>query len=70
MKMHISLMSQYYPIEAVKNDKGLNKTISEHEYKRVVDAFHDLGLYRGWTQELESHASYRPDFTEEKPFSD
>jgi putative pyruvate formate lyase activating enzyme len=70
LKMHISLMSQYYPVEAVKNNKELNKTISEQEYKRVVDAFHDLGLYRGWTQELESHASYRPDFTEEKPFSD
>ena len=70
VKLHISLMSQYYPTELVKNQQELNRTISHEEYKQVVDAFHELGFYRGWTQDLESHASYRPDFSDGQPFKE
>lgn len=69
LKLHISLMSQYYPTELVKSHL-LSRTISYDEYKQVVDAFHELGLYRGWTQDLESHASYRPDFPVNQPFKE
>jgi putative pyruvate formate lyase activating enzyme len=69
-KLHISLMSQYYPTELVRNHHELNRTIQYKEYKLVVDAFHEFGFYRGWIQDLESHASYRPDFSDNQPFKE
>lgn len=67
-KLHISLMSQYYPTESVRNIPELKRTILPEEYKKVTDAFHEFGFYRGWVQDLESHAAYRPHFLDEKPF--
>jgi putative pyruvate formate lyase activating enzyme len=66
--LHISLMSQYDPTEMVRNYTGLNRTVSFEEYQQVVDAFHEFGFYRGWVQDLESHASFRPDFSSDQPF--
>lgn len=68
VKLHISLMSQYFPTQEVRNHPFLNRTITLPEYTKVVEAFHDLGFYRGWIQDLESHASFRPDFSEDQPF--
>jgi len=67
-RLHISLMSQYYPTESVKNCSDLNRTLMHDEYKQVVEAFYDFGFYRGWIQDLESHATYRPDFADNQPF--
>ena len=67
-KLHVSLMSQYYPTDLVRNHPVLKRTITPAEYNKVVEAFHSLGFYRGWVQDLESHASYRPDFSNDKPF--
>ena len=67
-KLHISLMAQYYPTALVKNHLKLNRPISNNEYQQVIDAFHDLGFYHGWIQDLESHANLRPDFSKDKPF--
>lgn len=68
-KMHISLMSQYYPTPLVSNHPALKRSITPEEYSKVTSAFHELGFYRGWIQELESCTNYRPDFTNENPFS-
>jgi len=68
-KLHISLMSQYYPTHAVTGNRVLDRTISNDEYLQVTEVFHELGFYRGWFQELGSHASYHPDFSNEQPFS-
>lgn len=70
MKLNISLMSQYFPTESVREHNQLNRPIYHDEYEKVVDAFHELGFYRGWIQELESHTNYRPDFSKDKPFRD
>ena len=67
-KLHISLMSQYYPTELVKNHSELKRTIFPEEYKQVTDAFYEFGFYRGWIQDLESQASFRPNFLDEQPF--
>lgn len=69
-KLHISLMAQYYPISEVSNHPMLNRMITTTEYSKVVEAFHEFGFYRGWVQDLESHASYRPDFSRDKPFEE
>ena len=66
--LHISLMSQYYPTPKVKNHKFLGRTITYSEYRKVVNAFYELGFSKGWLQDLESQASFRPDFLKDKPF--
>ncbi len=67
-KLHISLMAQYFPTELVKTHPNLHRTITNEEYQQVIDAFHDLGFYHGWIQDLKSQSSYRPDFSKDQPF--
>jgi putative pyruvate formate lyase activating enzyme len=66
--LHISLMSQYYPTEMVGTHPVLNRTLTRHEFERVVEAFHQFGFYRGWVQDLESNSVFRPDFFKQQPF--
>jgi len=65
---HISLMSQYYPTACVASHPVLGRPIRQEEYKLVLDAMERLGFYRGWIQDYDSHALYRPDFDRSKPF--
>jgi hypothetical protein len=41
---------------------------TEEEYQKVTDHFYAVGLHRGWLQELDAQACYRPDFTNQQPF--
>ncbi len=70
-KIHISVMSQYYPTFMAKRDILIDRTIRESEYERVLRLLDKYGLVNGWTQEMESFETYRPDFdgNREKPFS-
>ena len=47
---------------------SLNRPITSSEYTRVVSAFHEFGLSRGWLQDYNSHLNYRPDFSNVSPF--
>ncbi len=67
-KITISLMSQYYPTENVKEHKVLKNKLLNADYKKVVEAMSDLGFYNGWTQEQESCLNYIPDFNKLQPF--
>jgi putative pyruvate formate lyase activating enzyme len=60
--LHVSLMSQYYPTEEVADHKDLGRTLTVDEFERVEAAFHEAGLYRGWIQEMGSHACFVPTF--------
>jgi putative pyruvate formate lyase activating enzyme len=64
--LHISLMSQYYPTGLATGHPKLNRILTFEEYNEVLGAFNELGFYRGWVQDLESHAVFRPDFNKEK----
>lgn len=59
--LHLSLMAQYFPpregLEA-----PLDRTLTEEEYRQVVDRAEVLGLTAGWIQEMNSQDNYRPDF--------
>ncbi len=66
--VHISLMSQYYPPEPVKDHPVIGRRLNPDEYERVVKEMESLGFYNGWIQELESSSSYVPDFVKEHPF--
>jgi len=68
VNVHISLMSQYHPNDRVRNHPVLGRNLLAEEYAEVLDEFHALGFHNGWVQEMESHAHYRPDFTNTHPF--
>jgi putative pyruvate formate lyase activating enzyme len=68
IKVHISLMSQYYPTLGVSCHPLLNRTLKQDEYQAVVDEMNYLGFSNGWIQELESTHNYQPDFQREHPF--
>ena len=61
-KLHISLMSQFYPTYQVSHHEFLGRTLKAGEYKMVVRELEYLGFENGWVQELDSNANYRPDF--------
>lgn len=67
-KLHISLMSQYYPTPRVSCHPRLNRTVSREEYNLIVEEMERLGIYNGWIQELNSAIHYCPDFEKENPF--
>jgi putative pyruvate formate lyase activating enzyme len=67
-RVHVSLMSQYYPTPAVSDHPLLGRQLSMDEYRQVADEMEKLGLFRGWIQEPESHENYRPDFKLVHPF--
>jgi len=67
-KIHISLMSQYYPTHKAHLYPDINRSLLPKEYDRVIFEMEDLGLTNGWIQQLESHDNYRPDFSKEEPF--
>ena len=55
----VSLMGQYTP----NGHGGPGRRLTEEEYRRAADYMLGLGLYEGYTQELDSaQSSYTPDF--------
>lgn len=67
--LHISLMAQYFPPEAIKSlPDQLGRTLFAEEYKAVVDAFSELGFSRGWVQDLTASSNYHPDFSKKQSF--
>ena len=67
-RIHISLMSQYYPTANVSSIVPLNRSLYSDEYQKVVDEMDRLGFVNGWVQELESNNYYSPDFKKVHPF--
>jgi putative pyruvate formate lyase activating enzyme len=66
--VHVSLMAQYYPIDAVRHHPELGRGISRAEYEEALEEFRLLGFYRGFVQDLESGDHLRPDFRKDNPF--
>ncbi len=66
--IHISLMSQYYPNELVKNNAQLGRVLTVEEYSVVTHEMEILGFTKGWIQELQSANFYQPDFEYPHPF--
>ncbi len=69
-RVHISLMSQYYPTEKMKHHPLLKRNIFNEEYQTVIGHMEQLGFYNGWIQEPDSTMHYRPDFEKDHPFED
>lgn len=67
-KIHVSLMSQYFPPSNVQLDSNLNRTLHAEEYQEVVAVFNELEM-RGWVQHMDSSQHYQPDFSSRNPFT-
>lgn len=60
----LSLMAQYVPSGKVKNTPPFDRTVTEEEYRAVVDWLYMLGLTNGFLQErTAATAEYLPDFS-------
>jgi putative pyruvate formate lyase activating enzyme len=66
--VHLSLMSQYHPIEQVKDHPVLHRSLYIDEYESVAEEMHRLGFRNGYVQDMDSFRSYLPDFSREHPF--
>jgi putative pyruvate formate lyase activating enzyme len=76
--IHLSLMSQYYPVYPALSGKSgtsraaefpeLNRQVSSEEIKAVENKKFELGLDNGWTQEAEAGEIFLPDFKRPNPF--
>jgi len=69
-RLHISLMSQYYPTPKVRFHNNLKRNITHTEYRKVIREMDSLGMYNGWLQEFTSTGHYAPDFRKKHPFED
>jgi len=52
--LYISIMGQYFPTKNVMDHKVLKNRVNQTEYDAVVDAFFEIGLKNGFTQDIES----------------
>lgn len=70
-KVHISLMSQYFPTNKSSEFPLIDRRIRESEYYRAMELLDKYGLENGWVQELDSHENYRPEFRNDRkdPFN-
>jgi len=67
-RLHISLMSQFYPPSGLHLPNSINRVLSKEEYIMVLNKMEVL-CFRGWAQSLESADCYRPNFNSNEPFS-
>lgn len=62
-KIYISMMSQYTPMPAMKDDPQLSRKVIDREYERLIDYAISLGLNNGFIQEGETaKESFIPEF--------
>jgi putative pyruvate formate lyase activating enzyme len=66
-RLHLSIMSQYYPPDKLYLENPLNRILNSDEYQSVLNVFEEIG-FRGWVQSMDSYNHYKPDFNSEKPF--
>lgn len=49
-RIHISLMSQYFPAKEARRFPGLRRKVRRQEVDEALEIMQDLGLERGWHQ--------------------
>jgi putative pyruvate formate lyase activating enzyme len=64
----ISLMTQYEPVFRAKEFPEINRRITEKEFEKVHNYQLELGLAKGWVQEMGNQKIFLPDFTKDNPF--
>ena len=65
-RIYISLMSQYTPMPAMKDDRLLSRKVTKREYERLVNYAVEIGVENGFFQEGKTaEESFIPDFNGE-----
>lgn len=67
--LHLSLMSQYYPVFRAREFPELACAVSREEIEAAEKKKQELGLHNGWTQEEGAGEIFLPDFTRDNPFT-
>jgi putative pyruvate formate lyase activating enzyme len=52
-RIHLSLMTQYFPTYQTENHPALGRRLKPEEYEEIVAYARRLGFKRGWVQTLE-----------------
>jgi putative pyruvate formate lyase activating enzyme len=66
----VSIMSQYMPIHRASRIPLLSRKITVEEHEKVLQLVNDLGIEKGWVQEMGAAEEYLPDFEREaQPFA-
>lgn len=61
--IYVSIMAQYFPAYQAKEDKLMNRKLTQKEYKEIEKYLYTLDLHNGYMQELGEHEEeYVPDF--------
>lgn len=53
--IYVSIMAQYFPTYKAKEDKKLNRKLSQTEWKEIEDFVKDIEIKNGFIQELGEH---------------
>ena len=62
-KIYISVMAQYFPTYKAKEDKYLNRKLTNREYTEIENYLYMLNIENGYMQDLGQHEEeYVPDF--------
>ena len=62
-EIYISIMAQYFPTYKAKEDKNINRKLTEGEWKEVEDYIDEIGIENGYVQELgEYEEKYVPNW--------
>jgi uncharacterized Fe-S radical SAM superfamily protein PflX len=67
-RVHVALMSQYYPSYKAAEFEHLKQSVDPKEYHKVIDKMAALGITRGFVQGMDSSENYKPDFEQDQPF--
>ncbi len=68
INVHLSLMSQYYPVFDAQKFPELGREVSSEEISGAESVKMELGLDNGWTQESNAGEVFLPDFNSPNPF--
>jgi len=66
--IHLSLMSQYYPVYRAGKFTEINRRLTRDEIKCVEEKRMELKVFNGWSQEAGSGDVFLPDFRKKNPF--
>ena len=64
----LSIMAQYTPTPQVRAHPSLGRTVTETEYRRVVDAACEMGFEYLFVQDVSDAVHDLPDFSRDDPF--
>jgi len=68
-EIHLSLMTQFFPLYKTKDFPEINRTITGKEFQKVMEYMERLNFKNGWVQDsLKSPNFLIPDFTKKNPF--